>query len=140
MQMNIPLILASILVSTLHLQLLLREPLTCLSLEVPNDNDKLLFTYHHNVNLNTANLIINGPNGPLAQSGTGPDYLNFLEVTYSIRGEYDFCFEKEGSDVLEVHFDIIREEEQMVHAGKEDIGKVTRRVGEFLVEIKKTSW
>jgi hypothetical protein len=27
----------------------------------------------------------------------------------------------------------------MAHAGREDIGKLTRRVGEFLVEIKKIS-
>lgn len=27
----------------------------------------------------------------------------------------------------------------MAHAGREDIGRLARRVGEFLVEIKKTS-
>lgn len=39
---------------------------------------------------------------------------------------------------MEVHFDVVREDEQMQHAGREDLGKMTRRIGEFLVEIKKT--
>lgn len=48
------------------------------------------------------------------------------------------CFEKVGDDNLEVHFEIIREDEQLPHVGREDLGKLTRRIGSFLIEIRKT--
>jgi len=61
------------------LQLLLRDDKTCLNFNVENDNDKMLFTYHHNANLNTANLVIYDESGiVMAESGDGPDYKNFL--------------------------------------------------------------
>jgi hypothetical protein len=28
----------------------------------------------------------------------------------------------------------------MAYAGKEDLGRLTRRIGDFLVEIKRASW
>ena len=37
-------------------------------------------------------------------------------------------------------FEILREEEQLSYAGKEDLGRITRRVSDFLVEIKKSNW
>ena len=39
------------------------------------------------------------------------------------------CFEKVNNDAIEVHFDIMREDDRMVHAGKEDLGKMNRRIG-----------
>jgi hypothetical protein len=57
------------------------------------------------------------------------------------KGEGRLCFELVGrvTGGLDVHFEVTHEDQQMGHAGREDIGRVTRRVGEFLVEIKKTS-
>jgi hypothetical protein len=40
------------------LQLLLTRPRTCLGFEVENDGDRLMFTYHHNPNVGTANMLI----------------------------------------------------------------------------------
>ena len=35
---------------------------------------------------------------------------------------------------------MLRTDESITFAGKEDLGRLTRRIGEFLVEIKKASW
>jgi hypothetical protein len=75
----------------------------------------------------------------MAESGAGADHETYLEVEMPRKGEGELCFEREGSASLDVHFEITHEEQQLAHAGREDIGKLTRRVGEFLVEIKKTS-
>ena len=50
---------------TSSLQLLLTSPNTCLGFEVENDGDKLLFNYHHNPNLGTANFLIYDLNGQI---------------------------------------------------------------------------
>ena len=50
------------------------------------------------------------------------------------------CFEKSDPKNLEVSFEILRETEELAYAGREDLGRLTRRVGEFLVEVKKSSW
>ena len=136
---HLALLLAALLALAAPLQLFLNKPRTCLGFEVEDDGDKLLFTYHHNPNLGTANFLIFDTHGQLlAESGSGADYKSFLEVVIPQKGEMQMCFYKEAGAGLEVHFDVVREEEQMQHAGREDLGKMTRRIGEFLVEIKKT--
>ena len=58
-----------------------------------------------------------------------------------IKGNYDLCFIKSSLDTLEVHFDVL-EVDQLDHdlpAGKKELNKVVYRVGDFLIEIKKTS-
>jgi hypothetical protein len=65
----------------------------------------------------------------LAESGTGADYQTFMEIVVPQKGELEMCFEKEDGPSLDVHFDIIREEDQLQHVGREDLGKMTRRIG-----------
>jgi hypothetical protein len=140
MHLTIAIAVALLLVVSSPLQLLLTRPKTCLGFEAENDGDRLMFTYHHNPNVGTANMLIYDDAGTMiAESGSGVEHQTYLEITMPRRGEGQVCFEKEGGSSLEVHFEVTHEAQQMAHAGREDIGRLTRRVGEFLVEIKKTS-
>lgn len=112
------------------MQLMLTKQRTCLGFEVDGEGERLMFTYHHNPNSGTANMLIYDDEGVLlAESGTGAEHQTYLEVVLPRAGEGQVCFEKESSNSLEVHFEITHEEQQMAHAGREDIGKLTRRVG-----------
>lgn len=131
-------IFLAVYVSSLSMQL--SSPKTCLSLEAESDNEKWLINYHHNLNQGTASLRLYHGNQVLVDSGSGRNYNYNLNVSLPQKGLYQMCFEKEGQANLEVSFEVFLEEEQLTYAGKEELGRMTRRVGEFLVEIKKASW
>lgn len=141
----LPVLLPSLLLALLPalvspLQLLLTRPTTCLGFEAENDGDRLMFTYHHNPNVGTANMLVyDGAGVLLAETGIGAEHQTYLEVVMPQRGEGQVCFQKVGGGSLDVHLEVTHEQQQLAHAGREDISKLTRRVGEFLVEIKKTS-
>ena len=42
--------------------------------------------------------------------------------------------------MAEVMFDVQAMEDRLLTAGKEDVNKLSRRISEFLVDIKKTGW
>lgn len=117
---HLALLIATLLLTlTSSLQLYLNKARTCLGFEVENDGDKLLFNYHHNPNLGTANFLIFDTHGQLlAESGSGADYKTFLEVVIPQKGEMQMCFYKEDGAGLEVHFDVVLEDEQIQHAGR----------------------
>lgn len=58
-------LIGCILVFCSSLQLLLTKPETCFGFEVEEDGDRLMFTYHHNPNIGTANMKIFDDTGNL---------------------------------------------------------------------------
>ena len=104
-----------------------------------------MLSYYQNININTAEMTLEDEleRTVIASTGKGHDYQNHLKVALEKERSYRLCFQKEqsSSEALDVHFDIVNIEdlEMEMPAGKEDINKVVFRVGEFLVEIKKTS-
>jgi hypothetical protein len=56
--MMTPVIIACLIALCSSLQLLLTKPETCLGFEAEEDGDRLMFTYHHNPNMGTANMKI----------------------------------------------------------------------------------
>jgi hypothetical protein len=59
---------------------------------------------------------------------------------YQHEGTYLLCFERLSDNPLEIYFDVTEEQEDNYHAGKEEINKLSQRINEFLVDIKKIGW
>lgn len=74
------------------------------------------------------------------QTGSDIGYNSFLQVQFQETGLYPICFEKKSARDATVQFDIVDEEEKMVTAGKEDINKLSKKISEFLIDIRKTGW
>lgn len=88
-----------------------------------------MILYDHNQNI-------------LDQSGIGLEYSHFLGALYNESGHYEMCFLKNTTEQTEIHFEVEKHEEgeAEMHAGKEEINKLSRRISSFLVDIKKLSW
>jgi hypothetical protein len=63
-----------------------------------------------------------------------------MEVQFNQTGLYPLCFEKGTKKNAEIQFDVTSEDERHSTAGKEDINKLSRKISQFLIEIKKTGW
>lgn len=50
------------------------------------------------------------------------------------------CFEKKTPNIADISFDIIDEENLPTYAGKEELAKTSRRISEFLMDIKRVGW
>ena len=130
-------ILVLLFVVTHPLTMQLTSPQTCLELKTEEPQQQWLINYHHNFHQGTASLKIFLKNGQiLADSGKGTEYKHNMEVTFPVKGMYLMCFEKDTPQQLEVSFEILKMGEEMAFVGKEDLSRLARRIGQFLVEIK----
>ena len=47
---------------------------------------------------------------------------------------------KKESEIVEVSFEIVDEMDMHSFAGKEELSKVSRKISEFLMDIKRVGW
>ena len=101
----------------------------------------MLFSYHMNPHIDEVNMVVyDKQTRVIDQTGSDINYNSFLQVKFPETGLYPICFEKKSARDATVHFDIVDEEEKMITAGKEDINRLSKKISEFLIDIRKTGW
>ena len=81
-----------------------------------------------------------GSRMPLEQSGDGIDYKNHMKLVHPEAGDFMLCFTKSSPNTAEITFDIVDEENLPIYAGKEELSRISRRISEFLMDIKRVGW
>lgn len=97
---------------------------------VENPDSLKVFYFNYNHNIDNVNMVLYFKNIKQIwhETGYGIDYKNVLEVTYKEPGNYTLCFLKKSSEVADVSFEIVDQDNLGAYVGKEQLAKLSRRI------------